>query len=197
MAGIIQLAHQLKLASTVVIKVSKGLVIFDLSSEWSSPKMYVLDNSLASECLTSSKFSVASPPACSLRLLPHQDGPPKIWSNHTACGAGPASCSGCGASGSLPGCSTASPVWLLRHFRLQQVSGPADTSRAGQSRAPGLNEPGPGHSLHPGPTQPPTFHTAGPGSRAGQPGGPTELTPFVFTIVLLFNAIHLFSIIIR
>lgn len=49
----------------VVIRVSKGLVIFDLPSWCGCPMIDVLDNPLASvESLTSLKFSVASPAAC-------------------------------------------------------------------------------------------------------------------------------------
>lgn len=68
MAVVTQLVHQLELESMVVVRVYVGLLTFDLSFRCSSLIMNDLDNSLACmECPTSSKFSVASPPACSLR----------------------------------------------------------------------------------------------------------------------------------
>lgn len=69
-----QLVSQLGLESTVAIRVSEGLVIFDLSSGGSSGAMIlVLDSSLASvECPMSLEFSFASLQLVPQRLLPSQ-----------------------------------------------------------------------------------------------------------------------------
>lgn len=57
MDGITQWVHRLRLESTIVVRISEGLAIFDLSSGCSSPMIHVLDNSLASVgCPTSSKL---------------------------------------------------------------------------------------------------------------------------------------------
>lgn len=80
-AGITQSVYQLGLESVVVIRVSKGLVVFDLSPGCSSPMIHVLDSSLASMETMSSEFSVALCLACFHKTSSHQDAPPKIRSN--------------------------------------------------------------------------------------------------------------------
>lgn len=63
----------LGLESAVAIRVSEGLVIFDLSSGCGSPMILVLDNSLASvACPMSSEFSFAAVQPVPERLLPYQ-----------------------------------------------------------------------------------------------------------------------------
>lgn len=101
------------------------------------------------EYRTSSKFSVVSPPVCSLKTSYPPVCSSKNWSNCTPCGAAPTRCLALVVLLDLfQGEVLNVFVPLLSRVGTRTASGSADTSRSGWSRASSLNKPGQGHSLH-------------------------------------------------